>query len=36
MIIDKNTKQVMLGNAEIKRVMSGGGPLESKHSTWTY
>lgn len=25
MIIDKNTKQVMLENAEIKRIMSGGG-----------
>lgn len=25
MVIDKNTKQVMLGNTEIKRIMSGGG-----------
>ncbi len=25
MLIDKNTKRVMLGNVEIKRIMSGGG-----------
>ena len=25
MLIDKNTKQVMLGNTEIKRIMSEGG-----------
>lgn len=25
MLVDKNTKQVMLGNVEIKRIMSGGG-----------
>lgn len=25
MLIDKNTKEVRLGNVEIKRIMSGGG-----------
>lgn len=27
MLINKNTKQVMLGNVEIKRIMSGGGNM---------
>lgn len=37
MKIDKNTKQAMLGDVEIKRIMSeGGGTVGSKHSTWTY
>ena len=27
MIVDKNTKKVMLGNVEIKRIMSGGGTV---------
>lgn len=37
MIIDKNTKQVISRNNEIKRIMSeGGGTVESKYSTWTY
>lgn len=30
MLIDKNIKQVMLGNVEIKRIMSGGGILWQK------
>lgn len=25
MLIDKNTKQIMFGNVEIKRILSGGG-----------
>lgn len=37
MKIDKNTKQVMLGNVEIKRIMSeGGGTVEKEITrTWT-
>ena len=34
MVIDKNTKQVMLGNTEIKRIMSGGGILWQKIYKW--
>ena len=30
MLIDKNTKQVMLGHTEIKRIMSEGGYYGNK------
>ena len=36
MLIDKNIKEVRLGNVEIKRIMSeGGGTLGKENSTWT-
>lgn len=34
MLIDKNIKEVRLGNVEIKRIMSGGGTLGKENSTW--
>lgn len=33
MLIDKNTKQVMLENTEIKRIMSEGGYFGKKSIT---
>lgn len=34
MIVDKNTKQVMLENTEIKRIMSEGGVLWQGYYSW--
>ena len=37
MLIDKNTKQAISENIEIKRIMSGGGTLEKEITrTWTH
>lgn len=37
MLVDKNTKQVMFMNVEIKRIMSeGGGAVGKEYSAWTY
>lgn len=37
MLIDKNTKQAISENIEIKRIMSeGGGTVGSKHGAWTH